>query len=111
MTRSDSYPRSLVLLHWLVFVAAALAVAAIELKGFFPKGSADRAQMTLWHESFGLAVLLLMTIRLVVRASVHAAAAPRSSLDGDFCSRYALVAVPVDAGYAGAGRIGPGLVW
>ena len=59
MTRSDSYPRSLVLLHWLVFAAAALAVAVIEIKGFFPKGSADRAQMTLWHESFGLAVLLL----------------------------------------------------
>ena len=71
MTRSDSYPRSLVLLHWLVFTAAALAVADIEIKGYFPKGSADRAQMTLWHESFGLAVLLLMTLRLVVRASVQ----------------------------------------
>ena len=70
MTRSDTYPRPLVLLHWLVFVAAALAVAAIEIKGFFPKGSPERAQMTLWHESFGLAVLLLMTLRLVVRASV-----------------------------------------
>ena len=57
------------LLHWLVFVSAALAVAANEIKGFFPKGSANRAQMTLWHESFSLAVLLLMTIRLVVRTS------------------------------------------
>lgn len=70
MTRSDTYPRPLVLLHWLVFAAAALAVAAIEIKGFFPKGSPERAQMTLWHESFGLVVLLLMTLRLVVRASV-----------------------------------------
>ena len=71
MTRSDTYPRPLVLLHWLVFAAAALAVAAIEIKGLFPKGSPERAQMTLWHESFGLAVLLLMTLRLVVRASVR----------------------------------------
>ena len=77
MTRSDSYPRSLVLLHWMVFVAAALTVAAIELKGFFPKGSADRAQMTLWHESFGLAVLLLaqqapgMLVRQRVRLPGH----------------------------------------
>lgn len=67
MTCSDAYPRPLVLLHWLVFAAAALAVAAIEIKGFFPKGSPERAQMTLWHESFGLAVLLLMTLRLAVR--------------------------------------------
>ncbi|MFD2756605.1 cytochrome b [Comamonas terrae] len=69
MTRSDTYSRPLVLLHWLVFVAAALAVAAIEIKGFFPKGSPERAQMAVWHESFGLAVLLLMTLRLAVRAS------------------------------------------
>lgn len=67
MTRSDTYPRPLVLLHWLVFAAAALTVAAIEIKGFFPKGTPERMQMTLWHESLGLVVLLLMTLRLAVR--------------------------------------------
>lgn len=63
----NTYPRLLVLLHWLVFAAAALAVVAIEIKDFFPKGTAQRAQIAVLHESFGLAVLLFMTLRLVVR--------------------------------------------
>lgn len=70
MTSPNTYPRPLVLLHWLVFVAAALAVAAIEIKGFFPKGSPERGQMTALHEGFGLVVLLLMTLRIAVRATV-----------------------------------------
>ena len=76
MTRSDTHPRPLVLLHWLVFAAAALTVAAIELKGFFPKGTPERSQLTALHESFGIAVLLLMTVRLAVRASVKVPALP-----------------------------------
>ena len=68
MTYDDTtYPRPLVLLHWLVFAAAALAVAAIEIKGFFPKGTPARAQATALHESLGLVVLVLMTLRLAVR--------------------------------------------
>ena len=64
---NTSYPRPLVLLHWLVLAAAALAVAAIEIKGFLPKGTPGRTQATALHESLGLVVLLLMTLRLAVR--------------------------------------------
>lgn len=68
MTGSPSYSRPLILLHWLVFLAAALAVAAIEIKGFFPKGTPERAQLGMLHESLGIIVLALMTLRLMVRA-------------------------------------------
>lgn len=68
MTGSPSYSRPLILLHWLVFLVSILTVAAIEIKGFFPKGTAERAQLGMLHESLGIIVLALMTLRLMVRA-------------------------------------------
>jgi cytochrome b561 len=63
-------------LHWLVFLGAAIAVVAVELTDFFPKGSDTRAAMMNIHKSVGLAVLALMLLRLLARVSQPVPAPP-----------------------------------
>lgn len=54
-------------LHWLIALLIAVALVLIELKGWLPRGSAQRAAVKWGHMQFGLAVLLLMLPRLLVR--------------------------------------------
>jgi cytochrome b561 len=55
-------------LHWLVFVLVACALVLIYLHGWLPKGSALRANAKWAHMQFGMAILLVMLPRLLVRS-------------------------------------------
>ena len=54
-------------LHWLILLLIAVVYASIGLKGFFPKGSASRETMAMWHSMLGLSVFVLVWLRLAVR--------------------------------------------
>jgi cytochrome b561 len=54
-------------LHWLIALFVTGALVLIEIKGWFPRGSASRTAIKWGHMQFGLAVLLLMLPRLFVR--------------------------------------------
>ena len=62
-------------LHWLVFLAVVLAVLTIELQDMYAKGTPGRLFLRTTHYAAGFSVLVLMTIRLLAR-SVLTAAAP-----------------------------------
>ena len=55
-------------LHWLIALFVVCALVLIEIKGWFPRGSALRGGVKWAHMQFGMAVLLLMVPRLLVRA-------------------------------------------
>lgn len=59
-------------LHWAVAWFIVFALVLIEIKGWFPRGSATRTAVKWGHMQFGIAVLLLMLPRLLVRLR-HAA--------------------------------------
>ncbi len=54
-------------LHWLMLVLIVAAYACIELREFFPKGSAPREGLKAWHFMLGLTVFALLWMRLVAR--------------------------------------------
>jgi len=59
-------------LHWLVALAVLIAVVAIEIMDFFPKGSAERATLFIVHQTAGLSVFALMVLRLLARVATQA---------------------------------------
>ena len=61
------YSGPAVFFHWAVFLLIATAYAAIELKGFLPKGSASRALSMSVHTWAGALVLVLAVPRLLWR--------------------------------------------
>jgi cytochrome b561 len=61
------YGRVSVALHWLMFLLIGIVYACMELRSYFPKGSAMREGMKAWHFTLGLCVLLLVLVRLAVR--------------------------------------------
>lgn len=74
MNLEPKYSLAMRILHWLVFLGTLIAVAAIELQDFFPKGSSARTTLFVIHQSAGLSVFALMVLRLVARLSTHALA-------------------------------------
>ena len=58
---------SQITLHWLVFIGVVVAYTAIELKGFWPKGSVTREMLAQVHYTAGISVLLLMIIRIFLK--------------------------------------------
>ena len=58
-----------VALHWFMLLLLAAVYACMELRGIFPKGSAERDAMKTWHYMLGLSVLLLALLRLALAAS------------------------------------------
>ena len=52
-------------IHWLVFLLVVGAYATMELRGFFPRS--DRPVINMIHVSCGVAILVLMIARLLVR--------------------------------------------
>ncbi|EPY6886939.1 cytochrome b561 [Klebsiella sp. JB_Kp018] len=62
-----TFSRSQIICHWLVFLAIVMAYAAMELKGFAPKGSAARTTMAAVHYTAGLTVLGLMVGRVFLK--------------------------------------------
>ncbi len=75
MTSDSRYSPTMRALHWLVFSAAFIAVVAIDLLGFFDKGSETRAALFTIHQTAGLSVLLLMVLRVFARLRIEIPAA------------------------------------
>ncbi len=66
-TQPARYTRASIALHWLMLIVIAAVYACMELRGFFPKGSALRDGLKTWHFMLGLSVLVLVAVRIVVR--------------------------------------------
>lgn len=58
-------------LHWLTLMLIAIAYAAMELRGWFPKGSNTYLLMKETHYNAGIFVWCLMVIRLIIRQKHH----------------------------------------
>jgi cytochrome b561 len=56
-------------LHWFMLLLLIAVYACMELKGFFPKGSATREAMKTWHFMLGLSVFVLVWLRVVAHVS------------------------------------------
>ena len=72
MTKSGPHSRysSLsITLHWAMLFLLIAVYACMELRGYYPKGSDFREGLEMWHFMFGLAVLLLVLIRVVARVT------------------------------------------
>lgn len=61
----DKYSSLQITLHWLVFLLVIITYGAMELRGFFPR--TYRPGFNLVHYSGGVAILVLMVARLLVR--------------------------------------------
>lgn len=57
-----------ILLHWLMLALLVAVVATMELRGYFPRGSAPREAMKQWHYLLGMTVFGLAWVRLLGRA-------------------------------------------
>ena len=62
----ERYGSAQIALHWTMLVLLAAVYACIELRGYFPKGSAIREGLKTWHFMLGLTVLVLATARLAI---------------------------------------------
>ncbi len=60
---APTYAPTLIALHWITVLVIATAFAAIELRGYYPRGSASRDLLTATHKSCGMLVLLLVIVR------------------------------------------------
>lgn len=54
-------------LHWLTLILIAITYAAMELRGWFPKGSNTYLLMKETHYNVGVLVWFLMIIRLIIK--------------------------------------------
>ncbi|MGD9597114.1 MAG: cytochrome b [Steroidobacteraceae bacterium] len=62
----ERYGSMSIALHWAMLLLIAAVYACIELRVNFPKGSETREALKHWHFMLGLAVLLLVVVRLGV---------------------------------------------
>lgn len=53
-------------LHWLMLFLLVAVYVSMELRGYYPKGSATREAMKTWHYMLGISVLALASVRLAV---------------------------------------------
>ena len=63
------YRPSLVALHWLTLLLLVAVYACIELREFYPRGSAPRQSLKEWHYAIGLVVFATTWVRLALRAT------------------------------------------
>lgn len=70
---TDRYGSLSVGMHWLMVLLLIAVYAMINLQDLFPKGSALRAELKVWHFMLGLSVLVLVFARLATRLSAGAA--------------------------------------
>ncbi|WP_459175956.1 cytochrome b [Ewingella americana] len=64
---SRKFAPSQILFHWTIFILIVLTYAAMELKGFVPKGSNARDWMKVAHYTMGFSVMILMIIRIILK--------------------------------------------
>ncbi|SCK13212.1 cytochrome b [Vogesella sp. LIG4] len=62
-----SYGLAARVFHWLSAIAVLTALFCVEINGFWPRGSAERMQLLLWHIDAGLLTALLLVPRLLWR--------------------------------------------
>ncbi|KAF1689809.1 cytochrome b [Pseudoxanthomonas koreensis] len=63
------FPRGLIALHWITLLLLVGVYATMELRGIFPRGSAERAAMKTAHYFLGISVFALTWLRLGLRLS------------------------------------------
>ena len=81
----DKYTGLQIGIHWLVFLLVVGAYATMELRGFFPRS--DRPLINMIHVSCGVAILVLMVARLLVRLKSPAPPIPScASLTTTVCT-------------------------
>lgn len=61
------FPRGVIALHWLTLLLLVAVYATMELRGVFPRGSAEREAMKTAHYFLGLSVFALTWLRLGLR--------------------------------------------
>lgn len=66
---ADGYGFFAISLHWLMLFLLVAVYATMELKSIYPKGSAPREAMKVWHYMLGLTVFGLVWFRLWTRFS------------------------------------------
>jgi superoxide oxidase len=66
-SRVHKYPSLSIGLHWFMLLLLVAVFATIELRGIFPKGTAERDAMKMWHFMLGLSVFALALLRLLAR--------------------------------------------
>lgn len=66
--KPETYSTPFIALHWFMAVLIAAVFATIELREYFPKGSDPREQLKALHFMLGLSVLLLVVLRIILRA-------------------------------------------
>ena len=64
---SGRYSTVSIILHWSMLLLIVAVYAAIELREFYPKGSAPREALKMWHFMLGLSVFVLVWIRVLAR--------------------------------------------
>jgi cytochrome b561 len=62
-----SYEPALIAIHWITVLVFIVIFSAIELRGYFPRGSATRDLLLATHKSCGMLILLLVLVRVVIR--------------------------------------------
>lgn len=67
-SKAATYPSAIITLHWLTVLVIAGVFAAIEIRGYYPKGSDMRGLLTSTHKSLGILVLLLTIVRIAIRS-------------------------------------------
>ena len=70
-TENPRYNRLSMGLHWGMLLLLVAVYACMELSGIFPKGSDWRADLKTWHYMLGMAVLLLVWLRLLVKLTTR----------------------------------------
>jgi len=68
LNTEERYGKLSVALHWFMLVLLTVIYVCMELRGYFPKGSAVREGMKAWHFMLGLTVPMLVALRLIARA-------------------------------------------
>lgn len=63
----SKYVAASIALHWLTVLLIIAVYACIELREYWPRGSATRDALKTWHYMLGLTVLSLTLIRVAVR--------------------------------------------
>lgn len=66
-TGQTRYALASIILHWLMLVLIVGVYATIELREFWPRGSATREAFKTWHFMLGLSVFGLVWVRIAAR--------------------------------------------
>src|SRR5690606_2445788 len=67
MNNGSRYSLASILLHWIMMLMVLAVYAPIELREFWPKGSAPREMLKTWHFMLGLSIFGLVWLRIAAR--------------------------------------------